>query len=270
MNMTTPLYTAGYFEGMPQMFRRFTAEDNAAYLMPHLRPGLRVLDLGCGMGSISIGLAKAVDPGELHGVDAAAFSIEQARSFAADNGQNNASFHVVSSVDLPFPDDFFDVANCYNTLMYIPDTRRALTEVKRVLKPGGIIGCREMICDSSFTYPDSGAMKIAWEVFANMVAYDDGHPQMGKDLKGHLLEAGFENIRVTAAYETYSAPREIQFIHAFVTQWFISPEVTEMGIEYGVSSPDTWDRIRASFDQWKDAPDAVAAFASGQAIANKP
>ena len=65
----TPDYTMGFSEEMLESLRRFTAQDNAAYLLPYLRPGLRILDFGCGPGTISAGLAKAVAPGELHGVD---------------------------------------------------------------------------------------------------------------------------------------------------------------------------------------------------------
>ena len=62
-------YTMGYSEEFLQLLHRRNADRNTAYLLPHLRPGLRVLDFGCGPGTISVGLARAVEPGELHGID---------------------------------------------------------------------------------------------------------------------------------------------------------------------------------------------------------
>ena len=217
-----------------------------------------------------MGLAKAAAPGEMHGVGEEREHIELARAYAQATGQDNAVFHAASLTDLPFEDGFFNVANCHNILMYVPDTRAALAEVKRVLKPGGIIGCREMICDSCFSYPESEVLEKSWDVFAGLVAFDDGHPQIGKELKSHLVEAGFENVRVSASFETYSAPEQIAFIHSFVTGWFLSPEVMEVDVKYGVSTPQMWERIRAEINRWKDAPEAIAAFAWGEAVANKP
>ena len=156
---STPDYTMGFSEGFLESLRRYTAEANAAHILPYLRPGLRVLDFGCGPGTISVGLAKAVAPGEMHGVDMEQSQVELARAVASFRGQPNAIFHVGDVTNLDFEDGFFDVAHCHNLLMHVPDTAAVLAEVKRVLKPGGIISCREMNCASSFTYPDFGIIR---------------------------------------------------------------------------------------------------------------
>ena len=75
-------YTMGYSEEFQQLLRRRSADTHAAYLLPHLRPGMRLLDFGCGPGFISVGLARAVEPGELHGVDVEESQIDMARSAA--------------------------------------------------------------------------------------------------------------------------------------------------------------------------------------------
>ena len=126
----TPDYTMGFSEEFMESLRRYTAQASAAYLLPNLRPGLRILDFGCGPGTISVGLAKAVAPGELHGVDMEQSQIDLAKSVALANGIDNAIFHVGDVTDLPFEDDFFDVAHCHNVLMHIPDTQSVLAEVK--------------------------------------------------------------------------------------------------------------------------------------------
>ncbi len=267
---STPDYTMGFSEEMLESLRRFTAESNAAYLLPFLRPGLRILDLGCGPGTISVGLAKAVAPGELHGVDMEESQVEKARLVAESQGLNNAFFHVADAVDMPFEDGFFDVAHCHNVLMHIPDTAAVLSEIKRVLKPGGIIGCREMIVDSSFTHPDFGIIRRSWDMFGDLLVADDGHPQMGKELKNHLVDAGFANIRVTGSFDTYSTPSDIAFIYEFANQWFLSPEIMEAAIKYGASSRGLCDATRVAYDRWKDHTGAVCALAFGEVVARKP
>ena len=266
----TPDYTMGFSEEMLESLRRYTAEASARYLMPHLRPGHRVLDVGCGPGTISVGLASAVAPGEMHGVDMEESQIDLARSVAKMNGCANAKFHVGDVTDLPFEDGYFDIVHCHNVLMHIPDTAAVLSEVKRVLKPGGIIGCREMICASSFTHPDFGVIKRAWEMFEDLLSADDGHPQMGKDLKNHVIEAGFTNVRVTATFDIYDTPADIAFIHAFANKWFLSPEITDAAIQYGASTQQLVDAIRAAYDRWKDHPGALCGLAFGEIVAGRP
>ena len=68
----------------PPAHARRTAQVNAAFLLPHLKPGMRLLDCGCGPGSITVGLAQAVAPAETVGIDASPDAIEAARAHAAD------------------------------------------------------------------------------------------------------------------------------------------------------------------------------------------
>ena len=266
----TPDYTMGFSEDIVEVLKRSTVEDSAAYLLPHLRPGLRVLDFGCGPGTVSVGLARAVAPGELHGVDMEKSQIELAKAVAEAHGQDNTVFHVGDVLDLPFTDGFFDVAHCHNVLMHIPDTHAALTEVKRVLKPGGIMGCREMICESSFAHPDASGVQTAWRVFEDLVDADDGHAQMGKDVKNHLIEAGFVDVRMTAEFHVFSEPEELDFFYGLVTRWFLAPEITGAAIKYGAATARTAESIRAAYEAWREHPGAFAAIAFGQAVAVKP
>ncbi len=266
----TPDYTMGFSEEFLQSLRRYTAQASAAHLLPHLRPGLRALDFGCGPGTISVGLAKAVAPGELHGVDMEESQIELARAVVDASGQENAIFHVGDVTDLPFEDDFFDVAHCHNVLVHVPDTSAVLTEVKRVLKPGGIIGCREMICASSFTHPDFGVIRKAWDMMEDLLVADDGHPQMGKELKGHILDAGFANPRITASFDVYGTPEDVIFIYGLADLWFLSPEITEAAIKYGAATEELCKAIGVAYDRWKDHPGAICGVAFGEAVANKP
>lgn len=266
----TPDYTMGFSEEFMESLGRYTAEANAAYFLPYLRPGLRVLDFGCGPGTISTGLAKPIAPGELHGVDMEESQIDLARLVAEAKGLDNAIFHVGDVTKLDFEDDFFDVAHCHNVLMHVPDTMAVLTEVKRVLKPGGIIGCREMMCGSSFTHPDFGVIRRAWHMFEDLLAADEGHPQMGRDLKTRLLDAGFTNVQATASFDTYNAPGDIEFIYRLVEGWFLSPEITEAAIKYGAATEKLCKDIRIAYEKWKEHPGAFLGVAFGEAVANKP
>ena len=267
----TPGYTMGFSEEYLESLRRFTAESSAAYLLPLLRPSFRVLDIGCGPGTISVGLARAVEPGELHGLDMEPSQIDIARATAQAHGVDNALFHVGDALALPFEDNYFEAVHFNTVLMHIPNTRAALAEAKRVLKPGGIIGCREMIAESCFTYPDfNRSIKEAWRIFEDLLAADDGHPQMGKELKGHLFKAGFTNIKWGVSSLVFNTPSELAFISRIVFQWFLAPEITEAAIKYGAATKAMYKDIGAAYAKWGTHPAAVLGLVYGEAIANKP
>ena len=263
---STSTYTMGYSDDFQKLLRRRNAGTSAAHLLPHLEPGMSVLDFGCGPGTISVGLAKAVEPGELFGVDMEASQIEIARAAAEAGGHRNAVFQIADVTDLPFEDDSFDVAHCHAVLMHAPDTVAVLAEVRRVLKPGGIISSREMFVDSSFLEP---SMRDGWETFANLIAANGGHPQIGRELKRVFLEAGFSDINASVSFESFSADEDIDFLHGFITAWFFSPGTVEAATKYGLASQEQFDEWRRMLDQWKDTPGALAAFAWGEAIGRK-
>jgi ubiquinone/menaquinone biosynthesis C-methylase UbiE len=97
-----------------------------------LKPGMRVLDLACGPGTLSKPLAAQLAPnGSLVGVDLAEGMIALARGA----GIPNATFEVMDLEQLTFPDASFDAAACGHGLQFVPDLSRALAEAHRVLRP---------------------------------------------------------------------------------------------------------------------------------------
>ncbi len=263
-------YTMGYSPEFLQLLDRRNSHTHAGHLLGHLKPGMRVLDFGCGPGTITVGLAAAVNPGEVHGIDMEASQIEIARGAASAGGHDNITFHVGNVYELPFEDDFFDVAHCHAVLMHVPDTQTALHEVKRVLKPGGILASREMIGDSCFIEPAGEHIPEAWDTFYRLLAANGGHPQMGKELKNALLQAGFAEINASGSFDYFDTAEEVSFLHAFISDWFFMPEVVAAATQYGLATQAQFDQWRVEIDQWKDDVGAVGALAFGEAIARKP
>ena len=266
---TEPTYTMGYDESFLQLLDRRSLENHAKHLLPHLRPGLRALDFGCGPGTISVGLAKAVEPGEMHGIDVEESQIGMARAAAEAGGHDNATFHVGDVTALPFDDDFFDVAHCHAVLMHVPDTRAALAEVKRVLKPGGVIASREMIGAASFLEPVSENTEAAWTTFMGLLAANGGHPKMGQELKGVFLEAGFTDVQATASFDFFSSAEDVAFLRAFIEDWFFSPVVIGAATQFGLATHEQFDVWRAEIAEWSTIAGAVGGLAFGECTARK-
>ncbi len=265
-------YIMGYSEAYLRILSARSAADACGYLMPHLKPGLRVLDVGCGPGSISAGLAETIAPGELHGIDIAPLQVEMAAQAAAEQELSNAKFSVGDVNAIPFEDGAFDVVHCSDILAYIPDTEAALNEMKRVLKSGGILAWREIIMDLFLTHPDPEphfAAK-AYAVFADTLEADDGHPQMGKELAEHLDQSGFTDIQVSASFEMFTGPERLKLLYDLGDQWFFTPDVQSPATQYGAATQQFLDEILQSRKRWYNAPQAMGAFAFGEALAVKP
>ncbi|MCY4435925.1 MAG: methyltransferase domain-containing protein [Chloroflexi bacterium] len=263
-------YTMGYGEEFLQLLDERSAQTHAARLLPHLKPGQRLLDFGCGPGTISVGLAKAVEPGEFHGIDMEESQIAIARSAAKAGGHANATFHVGDATKLPFADDYFDVAFCHTVLTHVPDTAAALNEARRVLKPGGLIFSREIIVSSSFIEPGEDKMRFAWNTFAMLLAGNGGHPEMGKELRAHFLAAGFVDVRGAASFDSFGTAQEVGFFCQFVLDWFIAPEIVEVATKHGLATREQFDEWRKDLDEWKDLPGGLAALAFGECMATSP
>src|SRR5450756_116194 len=101
-------YTHGHLDSVLRAHRWRTVENSAGYLLPHLRAGQRLLDLGCGPGTITLGLARRVAPGEVVGVDRADQPLVGARAAAAEQGVANATFTTGDAYRLDYPDASFD------------------------------------------------------------------------------------------------------------------------------------------------------------------
>ena len=229
-----------------------------------------MLDLGCGPGTISVGLAETVHLGEVHGVDIEESQVELARAAAKAGGHKNLVFHVGDVIALPFDDSSFDAAHCHTVLTHVPDTSNVLSEVMRVLKPGGLVGCREMIASSHFLAPIEDKAARAWDMFARLIIANGGHPDKGTELNANFIQAGFEDIRTSASFDYFGTAEDVDFLRKFIEGWFLSPEVVAAVLNSGFGTQQDIDEWRSALDQWRVTPGACGAFAFGELIARKP
>jgi len=211
-------YFHGYEEWTKQWMAQRTAQRELAFLLPHLRAGMHVVDCGCGPGSITAGLAEIVAPGPVVGVDLEPRQLEAARALAAQRGVTNLRFEQSSIYDLPFPDASFDVAAAHFVIEHVREPLRALREMRRVLKPGGIAAIKDPYYPA-FTFRPRIPVIARFEELATMVRAEIGaSPAYAADLRACLLEAGFERTEAEAGTETPAGSSAGSHLLPFVIQ----------------------------------------------------
>jgi ubiquinone/menaquinone biosynthesis C-methylase UbiE len=177
-----------------------------------LRPGLRVADVGCGVGIMACWLAGQVGPaGSVVGVDASAEQLEKARATAQAHGLANVTFVEGSAYDLGHLAGGFDVVYARLILMHLARPVDALAQMRALLKPGGVLVCEETEVESSFCHPPSEAharLQALSIGFAKRFDYDFN---VGRRLYSLVREAGFANAEVSQHQPVYVRGEEKRF-----------------------------------------------------------
>jgi ubiquinone/menaquinone biosynthesis C-methylase UbiE len=268
--MSTPgdkhFYTYGYSPTTVQRLARRTAARIASFFLPYLRAGMHVLDCGCGPGSITIGLADVVAPGEVVGIDIEPSQITLARTQAAQRGLTNIRFEVGNVMQLPFPEATFDAVFGSNILMQFQDPLLVLTEVCRVVKPGGVVGFRELTFDGNLYEPPAGARHQYYALLTRMMQHNGGEPFMGRRLGTWLCRAGFRRVTMAASYVSAGTPEEKQAVYEEQARLCEEGAWMEQAIALGWISRDGREHLRTALRAEGVDPEAFSAVASCEVV----
>lgn len=260
-------YTHGYNEQVRRTLGGRTAAVDAAFLLPHLRPGLRLLDCGCGPGSITVGLAAAVAPGEAVGVDIGPTQIEAARALAAEHGAANTRFEVGSVYALPFPDASFDAVFACTVLEHLADPLAALREMRRVLRPVGVIGLRDGDWGGRVVAPPSPLVAEGYALYVRLWGLNGGNPNRGREHRALLRAAGFGRIAASAQAQAFGTPEEARRLAALIHAQLARPEFVERVVALGWADRGHVAQLAEAQREWGEHPDAFSALLYCQAVA---
>jgi ubiquinone/menaquinone biosynthesis C-methylase UbiE len=271
-----------------------TAEHDAAFLLPYIKPNYRILDIGCGPGSITTGFAKYVPSGSVTGIDLAPDVLTQAREHLASQQSataplSNVTFELGNVLEgLSFADQSFDVVFCNQTLIHIPSPVAALQEMKRVCKQGGIVACREG--DLPFHhYPELPGLSLFHRYLWLMIhgplpsssaeldqAFDQNRPfnaphppnhRAGSRIHAWAREAGFDPERIIkdASVQVMATREKREFLAGAMIGRIEKAGHREKFVKLGATEEDV-DAMLRDLKIWRDDVDGWYAVMNCEVI----
>jgi len=268
---TNDTYTHGHHEAVLRSHRWRTAENSAGYLLDLLSPGQRLLDVGCGPGTITTDLADLVAPGSVLGIDQSAEVIAQADEHARRTGTTNVTFATGDVYRLDADDESFDVVHAHQVLQHLTDPVAALREMRRVLTPDGICAVRDSDY-GAFVWAPADPRLTRWlQLYHEVTERNRAFADAGRYLLGWAQAAGFSDIVATSSTWTFAdddtrawwgglwADRVTALGSSFATQ----------AVDYGLSDPAELSSIADGFRDWSHAPDGFFVVLHAELIARR-
>lgn len=265
--VTTDVYTHGHHESVLRSHRWRTVDNSAAYLVPRLERGQRVLDVGCGPGTVTTDLAARVAPGTVVGVDSSAAVIELARAAASDVA--GVEFREGDAMALPFDDDEFDVVHAHQVLQHLSDPVSALREMRRVTRPGGVVAVRDADYSAMTWFPSSSGLDEWMTLYHEVTEANGAEADAGRRLLSWTRAAGFDPAGITTGADAwcYATPEERAWWSGVWAERVTSSAFAHQAVAYGLADDVALEVLADAWRAWGDAEDGWFAVLHGWVLA---
>jgi ubiquinone/menaquinone biosynthesis C-methylase UbiE len=264
MSASRAVYTHGHHESVLRSHRWRTAENSAAYLLPHLRPGTSLLDVGCGPGTITADLADLVAPGAVTAVENAPDVLSVAR---AANRAPGTVFVVSDVHTLGFTDDTFDVVHAHQVLQHVVDPVQALREMRRVCAPGGVVGVRDSDYGAFTWYPEVPELDEWLRLYRRLARRNRGEPDAGRRLLAWAHGAGFTDVQVGSSTWCFATPEDRAWWSQTWAERVVGSRFAEQAVSTGLATRGDLERIADGWHSWAADPDAWFSLLHGEIVA---
>ncbi len=270
MNSEPTRYVHGYSDR--EALRLNDQADTLDDLIHHdtrFPAGSLLLEAGCGVGAQTKIMAPMNPDSRFVSVDLSADSVADARALIESLAIPNVQFSQADLFNLPFADDQFDgIVVCF-VLEHLSDPKRALTELKRVLKPGGTLMAIEGDHGSTFFYPDSPDAHAAIACQVQLQRRSGGNANVGRALYPLFVSTGLTGVSVSPRMVYVDASKP-QLVEGFIKNTFTAMirGVGESAVQQGLIEQTTFDKgIR---DLYRTAePDGVFSYTFFKAVGTK-
>ncbi len=257
-------YTHGHHESVLRSHTWRTIANSAAYLEPYVKPGLSLLDVGCGPGTITVEFAERLAPGRVVGLDAAPEVIARA---SADFERPNLEFVTGDAYALPFADDTFDLVHAHQTLQHVARPVEMLREMRRVTKPGGIVAARDVDYAGTIWFPRLPGLDVWIDLYDRVHRSNGGEPDAGRELKAWALDAGFEDVATSASIWNFSNEADRQWWGGMWEERVLRSAFAQDALAKSLATQSDLELISRAWREWADSASGWLGMPHGEIIA---
>ncbi|MEO7062101.1 MAG: methyltransferase domain-containing protein [Lapillicoccus sp.] len=265
--MPNDTYSHGHHESVLRSHSWRTAANSAAYLVPHLGPGMRLLDVGCGPGTITLDLAQLVAPGQVVAIEPVPSPLEVARTIAAERGDTTTVFALGDVYDLDFPDDTFDVVHAHQVLQHLTDPVAALREMRRVCRPGGLVAARDADYAAMTWHPADSRLDAWLSLYEQVARGNRAEPDAARHLLGWAHAAGFDTVTCSADAWCYATRDERFWWGGLWADRVTKSALADQAIARGLATAAQLDDLASGWRDWAAHPDGWFAVTNGEILA---
>lgn len=257
-------YTHGHHESVLRSHRWRTAENSAPHLLPHLTPGTTLLDVGAGPGTITVDLASRV--ASVTATEVGEAELALSRDLAAERGVTNVRFEVQDVHALEIPDDSYDVVHAHQVLQHVADPVRALREMRRVTRPGGLVAVRDSDYHGFTWFPALPELDEWMGLYQDAARANGGEPDAGRRLLSWAREAGFEEVTATSSTWCFADDTDRQWWGGMWADRILESAMAAQLLDEGRATRADLERISAAWRRWADSPDGWFSILHGEIL----
>jgi ubiquinone/menaquinone biosynthesis C-methylase UbiE len=243
---------------------------SAGFFLPHLDPGMKLLDCGCGPGSITLDFAEVLTPVEVIGIDTDDRALDRARKAAEDRGIQNVRFDHGDIYKLDFADNSFDAVWTSSVMQWLRQPAKAAREILRVLKPGGVYGSRDRSTQGDLFGNRNSLLRRAWRLHYRLNARNGLSRTLSERLRSLLLDAGFEDVVTSASYENHGGKDGARFASGLYRSSLEGDGFGGRMVDLGWITAEERARMIEAWNAWAADPRSYYSIARVETVARKP
>ena len=262
--MPDDVYTHGHHDSVLQSHRWRTAANSAGYLLPHLRPGDTLLDVGCGPGTITADLVAAVAPGRVVAIDRSADVLEEARTAAP-----GADVRLADVYALDHADGAFDVTHAHQVLQHLTDPVAALAEMRRVTRAGGLVAVRDADYGAFTWWPRLPGLDEWLDLYHRVARSNGAEPDAGRRLLAWAHAAGFTDVTAGASAWCFASPADRDWWSRSWAGRATSSDFAVQARDRGLATDADLGRIADAWREWGAHPDGWLVLVHGEVLATR-
>lgn len=257
-------YTHGHAEAVLRSHRWRTAANSAAYLLPHLHDGQRLLDVGSGPGTITADLARQV--GEVVALEVSEEAADLTRAELARQGITHATVVVGDVHALDIDTGAFDVVHAHQVLQHVADPVGALREMMRVTRSGGVVAVRDSDYGHFAWHPSSPGLDRWLDLYDTAARANGGEPSAGRHLLAWAHAAGASDVVAGSSTWCFADSTDRAWWGGMWADRVTSTALARQLVDEGRASSDELADVADAWRQWAQDPDGWFSVLHGEVL----